>query len=254
MSLAHAIRQALSQPFSLPLYESRSRFLRMFLSAAITQVTVELGLTDPLTRLASKYKSDKGITVFPFNGYTPHYHALFGGFRNQPINVLEIGLARWGDRNGLNVSCPSLSIWVDYFRQAQIYGFDIDDFSAVILPRTQIFRGDQGNVGDLSRVTAWCQRFDIIIDDGSHASYHQQVTLKTLFPHLASHGLYVIEDLNFQPAELEATLPPARKTVELLKDRSALEELLGGAACAVQFFDSPVPGGEDTLAVLTRPS
>ena len=60
--------------------------------------------------------------------------------------------------------------------------------------------------------------FDIIIDDGSHASYHQQLSFKTLFPTLKSGGIYSIEDLNWQPQEYEATLPASRKTAEWLRD------------------------------------
>ena len=59
--------------------------------------------------------------------------------------------------------------------------------------------------------------FDIIIDDGSHASYHQQLTMVSLFALLRSGGLYIIEDLNWQPTEYEATLPKVPLTSRLLE-------------------------------------
>jgi hypothetical protein len=236
MWFTHQVRRTLSKPFVLPAHINCTDYLRVLAGVATRQVKVSLGLYDPLTRLAARYKSDKGVTVFPFHGYTIHYAELFNEFQNRPINILEIGLARRTDRKSLGVTCPSLSIWLEYFPDARVYGFDIDDFTGVNLPRTEIFRGDQGKVEDLLAVVSCCPSFDIIIDDGSHASYHQQVTLKTLFPYVKSGGLYVIEDLLWQPAELEASLPAVRKTRDFLKNRAALESAISGVK-DVFFFD-----------------
>jgi hypothetical protein len=142
-------------------------------------------------------------------------------------------------------------MWLDYFTKANLYGFDIDDFSAVRMPRTRIFRGDQGNAEDLLKVVAECPRFDIIIDDGSHASYHQQLTLKTLFPYLSSNGLYIIEDLCWQPENLEANLPPVWRTRDLLKNNAALKQTIIGAK-EVMFFDSPIKRSRGSVAVIVK--
>jgi hypothetical protein len=223
----------------------------MFLGVMLREINLRLGLYDPMTRLAAKYKSDKGITVFPFHGYSLHYAKLFEHFRDQPITILEIGLARRTDRRSLGIECPSLSMWLEYFPKAKVYGFDIDDFSWVNLPRTQIFRGDQGNIEDLRKVIAQCPRFDIIIDDGSHASYHQQLTLKILLPHVASNGLYVIEDLRWQPGELEESLPTVPKTRDFLKDGSAFNRRSLGVR-DVRFFDSSIQKNREGLAVIVK--
>jgi hypothetical protein len=58
--------------------------------------------------------------------------------------------------------------------------------------------------------------FDIIVEDGSHASHHQQIALATLFPFVAPGGLYIIEDLHWQPAQIEKTTIP--KTGSLCRD------------------------------------
>lgn len=39
----------------------------------------------------------------------------------------------------------------------------------------------------------------MIIDDGYHASKHQQITLVSLWETLKPGGIYVIEDLHYQP-------------------------------------------------------
>ena len=59
--------------------------------------------------------------------------------------------------------------------------------------------------------------FDVIVDDGSHASYHQQLTMLKLFALVKSGGLYIIEDLNWQPPEYEAKLPNVPLTSRLLE-------------------------------------
>jgi len=53
---------------------------------------------------------------------------------------------------------------------------------------------------------------DIIIDDASHASHHQQKGFLELFPKLKSGGLYIIEDLRWQPKGME-------KEVEAVRNR-----------------------------------
>jgi hypothetical protein len=121
----------------------------------------------------------------------------------------------------------------------------------VRLPRVKIFRGDQGDVEDLLRVVAQCPKFDIIIDDGSHASYHQQVSLKNLFPFVASNGLYIIEDLLWQPEGLEGSLPPVSKTRDFLKNRSVLERTVDGIK-DVLFFDSPIKKRKEEMAVVVK--
>ena len=253
MWLTHSIRRSLSRPFRLPLSTHWTRFATMFCLAAVRQARVALGMTDDLTRLAAKYKSDKGVTIFPFHGYTLHYDRLFRRLRHQPLTILEIGLARRDDRDILSAACPSLSIWLDYFPQATVCGFDIDDFSGVSLPRTQIFRGDQGSPEDLLRVVQEHPVLDIVIDDGSHASYHQQVSLRTLFPHLATGGMYIIEDLMWQPDDLESTLPAVPKTLDLLTDSAALGQLIWPGQ-DVQILASPTQVGNRGLAVITKTS
>ncbi|NUS99514.1 MAG: hypothetical protein HOP96_00885, partial [Sphingomonas sp.] len=84
------------------------------------------------------------------------------------------------------------------------------------IERCQIFRADAGDADELMAVAASIDGgFDIVIDDGSHASDDQQTSLGSLFPFVAPGGLYIIEDLFFQPAHREK--PATLRTVDLLR-------------------------------------
>jgi hypothetical protein len=125
---------------------------------------------------------------------------------------LEIGLLHPSDSNiaAAEDRAPSLEMWREYFPNAEIFGFDIRDFSRVTLPNCTIVRGDMSDRHDLDKLKG---PFDIIIEDGSHASHHQQIALGALFPKLVSGGHYFIEDLNWVPIEIETGIQRTRDVI-----------------------------------------
>lgn len=174
-----------------------------------------------LTALADRFGSDKGtLTGDPPHRYSYLYDLVFTPYRDKEFRFLEMGLAVGGPELGgaidRTVTSPSIKMWLEYFSSAHIHGFDISDFSHMEHPRFTFIRGDSGSVADLERLAASAPSFDIIIDDASHASYHQQLALKILFPSLTSGGLYIIEDLQWQPRLMEKELPPIPTTARFL--------------------------------------
>jgi hypothetical protein len=176
-----------------------------------------------LTELADKYGSDKGTK----RGSLPHkytylYDLIFDRYKLSTIDFLEIGLAIGGPELGgpidRRIDSPSIQMWLDYFPNAHIYGFDISDFSHMKNPRFTFVRGDAGSNQDLERLASSSSGFDIIIDDGSHASYHQQLTFKYLYPKLRSGGTYIIEDLQWQSPTYEGKPIPLPKTRDFMID------------------------------------
>ncbi len=107
-------------------------------------------------------------------------------------------------------------MWLDYFPRGKVYGFDISDFSHVKHPRFIFVRGDGGSAEDMNRLAHTASVFDIILDDGSHASYHQQLAFKHLFPRLRSGGTYIIEDLQWQSPSFEGKSPLLPKTRDFM--------------------------------------
>lgn len=138
---------------------------------------------------------DKGTISNGRHGYTTFYETLFAPLRNKPLLMLEIGISGGG----------SLNMWYKYFPNATIIGLDINDESYLKNDRTHIYQLDQSNIKELKDFAEQClaneYEFDIIIDDGSHHMYDQQVTLSYLFPLLKSKGTYIIEDLHTSLAD-----------------------------------------------------
>ena len=172
-------------------------------------MTAELQPHDELTLLAHRYRSDKGSSYSFAHGYTRIYQAMLEPVRHAPLRIAEIGLVLDHVQTAepaavANKECSSLHMWAEYLPAARLFGFDRVDFRHFASERIMIAQGDQGERADLRRFAENAGgRFDLIIDDGSHASHHQQIALATLFPYLADGGLYVIEDLHYQPPHLE---------------------------------------------------
>lgn len=168
-----------------------------------------------LTEQANRYHSDKGDQVGCCHRYASLYESLLERFRQQPISFLEIGLQREFLQEKRD--CPSLRMWLDYLPHATVNGFDISDFSGVDIPRARIFQGDQSDPQALIAMAKEVGPFDVIIEDGYHASEHQQVTIGTLFPHLNPGGLMIIEDAHWQPERSKERQQGINTTLEIFK-------------------------------------
>jgi len=140
--------------------------------------------------------------------YFDVYHRWFAPFREQKnLRVLEIGVSKGG----------SLSMWRGYFGQsATIVGVDINpDCQRHENPNAQIFVriGSQADDVFLKAIMAEFGPFDIVIDDGSHASVHQIASLQTLYVHgLKDEGVYLVEDTHTSNWEVAKDSMPIEST------------------------------------------
>ena len=126
-----------------------------------------------LTKIADKYKTDKGT----INGEGHSYTEFYDKFLNNQIPA-------------------------EYFPESNIYGLDID------LSRSKnkinsnknihIFLCDATNKNDIDKFLNKIGniKFDIIIDDGSHIPEHQMRSLLIWMNHLKKDGIYILEDLH----------------------------------------------------------
>ncbi|MGE3689828.1 MAG: hypothetical protein AB7F98_00450 [Novosphingobium sp.] len=173
---------------------------------------------EDLTEIANAAGTDKGTLHNGGHGYTLLYDLLFSHRRLSVTDICEIGLAIGGpevpdgsaEREIGNV--PSIKMWREYLPNASVVGVDISDCSAFTSEWFQFVQADCGDPAQLDRVAALNRQFDIILDDGSHASFHQQLTFLKLFPLLKPGGIYIVEDMHWQPDTYEFSLPRVPRT------------------------------------------
>lgn len=108
----------------------------------------------------------------------------------RPIrSVLEIGVKGGG----------STAFWKAVFPDARVVGMDIrlQSWLATPAPDGVVYlQGDQSDKTRLAEVAEAHGPFDLVIDDGSHVSEHQALTLRVLLPHVTDGGFFVIEDVH----------------------------------------------------------
>ena len=164
-----------------------------------------------LTKLCEIYKSDKGsidhnkkgIWGWEAHTYSNYYYSLFNHFKDNVKLVFECGLGTNNPNFKSNMTVngipgASLRVWRDYFKNAQIYGADIDKDILFQEDRIKTYYVDQLNATSIE--TMWknigIRNFDIIIDDGLHTTQANINLFINSFNKLKKNGIYIIEDVD----------------------------------------------------------
>jgi hypothetical protein len=135
------------------------------------------------------------------------------------MTILEIGV-----KDG-----ASLLTWRDYFPAATVWGLDIDPSCSIYgEERIKIAIGSQDDEEVIGRLAADArERFDVIIDDGSHINTLTIKSFELLWPHLKSGGIYIFEDLHCTYGDALVTWPgmqfTALKGIDFTNHRSEFE-------------------------------
>ncbi|MDH5621038.1 MAG: class I SAM-dependent methyltransferase [Gammaproteobacteria bacterium] len=164
-----------------------------------TSQAFPLGLTEKVTVTASRDAPDNELfdifsadtNVHKWHHYFDIYTKHFEAYRHRPVRMLEIGVFRGG----------SLRMWKEYFHpDSVIVGIDIDKTCQQheIADRKVFVRiGSQADPEFLMAVTEEFGPFDIILDDGSHKTHHQNISFGALFRDaLTDGGCYMVEDVH----------------------------------------------------------
>ncbi|MFQ6538707.1 MULTISPECIES: class I SAM-dependent methyltransferase [Aphanothece] len=142
--------------------------------------------SNPLWDYFSKHEKGPGIWKWThyFNAYDRH----FARFRDQEVNLLEIGIYSGG----------SLDMWLEYFGdRCRIYGVDIEDACrSYETDRIRVFIGDQESREFWARFRTDTPQIHILIDDGGHTPEQQMVTLEEMLPCMPVGSVYVCEDIH----------------------------------------------------------
>lgn len=136
-----------------------------------------------LTKIGLKTGTDKAY----YHLFTEFYDDYFTKFLGRPINILEIGIS----------AGKSILMLKEYFPDATIYAIDINPESVNLDLGINVHKYlcSQDDFNNLTNLFSGI-KFDIIIEDGSHLTSHQQTSLGFLFPYLKPSGIYICEDLH----------------------------------------------------------
>jgi len=143
--------------------------------------------------------------------FTELYNMLLQPIRLRKLNFALLGLGKLSDNR-----IPNLDMWLKYLPKADIHAVAIEEAPKHSDKRVTLSTSSFETRGDIAAATKSLDKLDVVLDDSSHASHHQQFAFAELFPKLKSGGLYIIEDLRFQPRALETSGFPT--TAELFQN------------------------------------
>ena len=145
------------------------------------------------------------------HNYSIIYEALFGKLKNNKLNLMEVGLGSIDENVEFHMKfmgkdyrpLASLYAWRDYFKNANIYGADIDKKILKNTKRIKTFHVDMLNSNSIKKM--WNQlnkKIDIFIDDGFHSFEANTNLFKFSFKFLKKNGFYIIEDIHRKPSNI----------------------------------------------------
>jgi len=119
------------------------------------------------------------------NGFEHFYSRILNPYKDKNINFLEIGFLNGG----------SLLYFQDMLPNANIFGLDILERPESLkhFPEIKTFEINQNDTEALVNL-ATENKFEIIIDDGSHYTKETKNCFDSLWDLLNPGGLYIIED------------------------------------------------------------
>ena len=182
-----------------------------------------MGANLDITEKLQNYINDFGLNLHPVQKEIIDYNKTLGDIKRMQIdptqchflhliikvsnikNVLELGIGSIDKDNQYNMNMlgkkykpgASLRVWRDYFKNAKIYGADIDPKTLFKEKRINTTFVDQSSPKSILKMFKKfkVKKYDIIIDDGCHR-YEETINFfKNSFNKLANNGIYIIEDI-----------------------------------------------------------
>lgn len=153
-----------------------------------------------LCRIMTRNGSDKGAG---WHTYTTVYAPLLARKADEPVRIFELGIGTGTPGIAASMgthSFPGASLrgWRDWFRNAEVYGADIDRTVLFAETRIQTFYCDQLDAETIRSM--WAQPalqapFDVMIDDGLHTYEGNACFLVNSLGRVRRGGLYIVEDI-----------------------------------------------------------
>lgn len=152
-----------------------------------------------LCLIGAKYDTDKSSQRKDVSSYrhchpyTLFYHSLFKNMKDAQLNIAELGIL-YG---------ASLRMWGEYFKNANLYGFDYDvnlinsylnNFNIDRTVLRELNVKDRNSI--MQSLETLGQQFDLVIEDTTHEFEDQVRVIESLFSYLKPGGMLIIEDIS----------------------------------------------------------
>lgn len=161
-------------------------------------------INNQLKELMNHYGSDKG-GITNHHNFANYYSEIFDNKKDKIKNFLEIGLGTNNENLASNMGkdgkpLASLRAWRDYFKNAQIYGADIDRDILKDEDRIKTFYVDQTNPSSIKElfINIGVNKFDVILEDGLHEYNANICFFENSIQYLDNQGIYIIEDVYYK--------------------------------------------------------
>ena len=149
--------------------------------------------TDKGTEVTNQYQktSSKANQKLIGHGYAQFYEKHLSTFKNDKINILEIGTWKGA----------SVAAFYHYFKKAIIFCIDKNFKFQFKSKRVNFFNCDTESYKDIDSLKEYLKKndseyFEIIIDDGSHNYKDILSNFYKFFKSIKPGGYYIIEDFN----------------------------------------------------------
>lgn len=155
--------------------------------------------------LVSLYKDNNHTTdKHGSHTYLEVYDKLFLRLKDRENRILEVGVYQ-GD---------SLNLWAEYFTNSKIYGIDIDAFQVCIKlhKNVKVIRENAYRLSMVEKLMK-ANKFDVIIDDGSHIVNHQKFVIRNYCGALTDDGMLIIEDITIGNAN-DCCVPDIKELIK----------------------------------------
>ena len=137
-------------------------------------------MNNELTGILNKH-TDK----YYLHSYMPIYDKLFENYRNDSINMLEIGIQHGG----------SVYLWSEYFTKGSIFGIDIAESPKWLKDISNVITFKENAYSKEGLELFNDNMFDILIDDGPHTLNSMKYVAKNYLCKMKKNGILVIEDI-----------------------------------------------------------
>jgi len=151
-----------------------------------------------LCEIGAKYDTDKSAwrnnvtNIRHCHPYTIFYDTIFGDYRNNNLEIAEIGI----------LDGASLLMWNEYFPNVKLTGFEynrsfIEKVKGIYTNNNlELFEMDITNADNIKKALETCnKKFDIIIEDSTHQIQDQIRFIRQAHNYLKDGGILIIEDI-----------------------------------------------------------